>query len=217
MQAEIEVKFLDVRHDEVRERLRKAGAICKHPLRLMRRAIIDYPDRRLQTGIAGAWASVRVRDEGDRVTCTYKHVASDGKDSMHEVEFTISSYANAIEFFKAIGLVVYTEQETKRETWQLGDVEVELDEWPWLPPYIEIEGPSEAAVRQAAEKLGYDFGKALRGSSYTAYRMYYPKMAPDETVDSITHLTFSGQRPQWLTDRTETKGKERLSRNVSDQ
>ena len=120
MQQEIEVKFLDVLHDEVRRRLKQAGAICKHPMRSMRRAIIDYPDRRLQKGLAGAWSSVRVRDEGDAVSCTYKHVASDGKDTMHEIEFTVSSYENAVEFFKAIGLDVYTEQETKRETWQLG-------------------------------------------------------------------------------------------------
>ena len=104
-------------------------------------------------------------------------------------------------FFKAIGLDVYTEQETKRETWDLDDVEIELDEWPWIPPYIEIEGPSEESVRQAAETLGYDFSKILRGSSYTAYRTYYPKMRPEETVDSIKHLTFDGERPQWLAER----------------
>jgi len=201
MQQEVEVKFLDVPHDEARKRLERTGASRKHSMRLMRRAIIDYPDRRLQTGTAGAWASVRVRDEGDRVTCTYKHVATDGKDSMHEIEFTVSSYENAVEFFKAIGLDVYTEQETKRETWQLGDVKVELDEWPWIPPYIEIEGPSEEAVRQVAERLGYDFSKAFRGSSYTAYRMYYPKMDTEETVDSIKHLIFEGERPKWLTER----------------
>jgi len=201
MQAEIEVKFLDAPHDKVREQLKRVGADCKHSVRLMRRAIIDYPDRRLQKGLAGAWSSVRVRDEGDRVTCTYKHVASDGNDTMHEIEFTVSSYENAIEFFKAIGLDVYAEQETKRETWQLGDVKVELDEWPWLPPYIEIEGPSEEMVCQVAEKLGYDFNRAFRGSSYTAYRSYYPKMGPEETVDSIKHLTFDNERPKWLTER----------------
>jgi len=201
MQEEIEVKYLDVPHDEAQERLKRAGAVCKQQMRMMRRAIIDYPDRRLQTGLHGAWASVRVRDEGDRVTCTYKHVASDGKDSMHEIEFTVSSYENAVELFKAIGLDVYTKQETKRETWQLGNVEIELDEWPWMPPYIEIEGPSEEDVRRTAEMLGYNFDKAFRGSSYTAYRMYYPKMSPEETVDSIKHLTFDGKLPQWLAER----------------
>jgi len=70
-----------------------------------------------------------------------------------------------------------------------------------MPPYIEVEGPSEKAVQQAAEALGYDFGKALRGSSYTAYRTYYPKMQPEETVDNIKHLTFDGEMPQWLKDR----------------
>lgn len=201
METEIEAKFLDINHDEIRKKLREQGATCTQPMRMMRRAIIDYPDRRLQTGLHGAWASVHVRDEGDRVTCTYKHVASDGKDSMREIEFIVSSYKNAVEFFKAIGLDVYAKQETKRETWHLDDVKVELDEWPWMPPYIEIEGPSESAVRQAAKTLGYNWNSAFRGSSYTAYRKYYPKIGPQETIDSVKHLTFSGERPQWLTDR----------------
>lgn len=33
------------------------------------------------------------------------------------------------------------------------DTEVVIDEWPWLPPFIEIEGQSEDAVRAAATAL----------------------------------------------------------------
>lgn len=201
MQQEIEVKFLDVPHDEARARLKAASAVCEHPMRLMRRAIIDYADRRMQTTTPDGWGWVRVRDEGDKVTCTYKHIASDGKDTTHEIEFTVSSYEKAVELFKAIGLVVHSEQETKRETWRLGDVEVVLDEWPWMPQYIELEGPSEEALEVAAKTLGYDWGKALRGSSDRAYRTYYPKMGPEESVADIVHLTFDGERPQWLSDR----------------
>lgn len=201
MQEEIEVKFLDVPHDEVRARLKAAGAICEHPMRLMRRAIIDYADRRMQTTSPDGWSWVRVRDEGDKVTCTYKHIASDGKDTTHEIEFTVSSYQKAVELFKAIGLVVHSEQETKRETWRLGDVEVVLDEWPWMPQYIELEGPSEAALQAAAKALGYEWDKALRASSDRAYRTYYPKMGPEESVADIAQLTFDGERPQWLSER----------------
>ena len=201
MQQEIEVKFLDVPHDDVRARLKAAGAVCEHPMRLMRRAIIDYADRRMQITSPDGWGWVRVRDEGDKITCTYKHIASDGKDTTHEIEFTVSSYEKTVELFKAIGLVVHSEQETKRETWRLGDVEVVLDEWPWMPQYIELEGPSEGALQATAKTLGYDWGKALRGSSDRAYRTYYPKMGPEESVSDIAHLTFDGERPQWLSER----------------
>lgn len=201
MQQEIEVKFLDVNHDEVRARLQEVGAICKQPMRLMRRAIIDYPDKRLQISSDTGWGWVRVRDEGDKITCTYKHIAADGQDTTHEIEFIVSSYDNAVQLFEAIGLQKHSEQETRRETWQLDDVEVVLDEWPWMPPYIEVEGPSETAIKNVAENLGFKWDDALRGSSDRAYRTYYPKMGEEESVSDLSLLTFDGERPQWLTNR----------------
>jgi hypothetical protein len=31
-----------------------------------------------------------------------------------------------------------------------------IDEWPFLEPFIEVEGGSELGVRQVSEKLGFD-------------------------------------------------------------
>jgi adenylate cyclase class 2 len=201
MKQEIEVKFLDVDHDEVRKKLEDVGGVCEHPMRLMRRAIIDYPDRRMQTSSDTGWGWIRIRDEGDKVTCTYKHIANDGNDTVHEIEYEVSSYDDAIALFKEIGLKVFSEQETKRETWQLDSVEVVLDEWPWMPPYIEVEGPSEGAIKLAAAKLGFAWEDALSGSSDRAYRIYYPKMTVEESVSDIEHLTFEGELPEWLKER----------------
>jgi adenylate cyclase class 2 len=201
MKQEIEVKFLDVRHEEIRAKLKALGGSCEQPMRLMRRAIIDYPDRRMQTSADDGWGWVRVRDEGDKITCTYKHIANDGKDTTHEIEFEVSSYESAVELFKAIGLTVHSEQETKRETWQLDDVEVVLDEWPWIPPYIEIEGPSEAAIKDVTLRLGLAWKDALTGSSDRVYRTYYPKMGPEESITDVGYVTFDDQLPTWLKER----------------
>ncbi|HSX15305.1 MAG TPA: class IV adenylate cyclase [Candidatus Saccharimonadales bacterium] len=201
MKQEIEVKFLGISHDDLRAKLQAAEAVCEHPMRLMRRAIIDYPDKRMQTSSDTGWGWVRVRDEGDRVTCTYKHIANDGKDTTHEIEFEVSSYEKACELFEAIGLTKHAEQETKRETWKLDGVEVVLDEWPWLPQYIEIEGESETALQSVAEKLGLKWEDADRGSSDRVYRVYYPKMTDSEGIADIPQLTFGGDLPQWLKDR----------------
>jgi hypothetical protein len=45
MQQEIEAKFLNVDHDEVRAKLLAKHAVCVHPMRLMRRELFDYSDR----------------------------------------------------------------------------------------------------------------------------------------------------------------------------
>jgi adenylate cyclase class 2 len=201
VKEEIEVKFLEIEHSAIRHKLTEAGGFCEHPMQLMRRAIIDYPDRRMQTSSEKGWGWIRVRDEGEKVTCTYKHIANDGMDTTHEIEFTVSSYEQAVALFQAIGLTVFSVQETKRETWRLEDVEIMLDEWPWIPPYIEIEGPSTEKIQVVAASLGLDWGDALTGSSDRVYRTYFPKMGTEESVTDIASLTFSGTIPQWLKER----------------
>lgn len=201
MQEEIEVKFIEVDHELLRKQLTKIGATCTFQKRLMKRAIIDYPDKRMQITSESGWGWVRVRDEGDKVTCTYKHIGNDAKETVHEIEYEVSSYDKTVELFKAIGLKKHSEQQTKRETWLVGNVEVVLDEWPWIPPYIEIEGESETAIREVAISLGFDWRDALTGSSDRVYRMYYPKMGVEESVGDMTSLTFDGELPQWLKDR----------------
>lgn len=196
MQQEIEAKFLDVDHDDVREKLRAARANLEQPMRLMRRDLFDYPDGRLRADNHGR---VRVRDEGDRITVSYKR-GGEGEYST-EVETTIGSYDEMCKIFEAIGLTHFTQQESKRETWQLNDVEVVLDEWPWLNPYIEIEGPSEVLIKQAAIQLGFDWADAKFGNVDTAYRAQYPGITKQDSISRIGELRFEGEMPAWLKER----------------
>lgn len=168
MNQEIEAKFLNVHHNEIRERLRVAGAGLIQPMRLMRRTVFHSVH-------LGDGAYVRVRDEGDRVTITYKNFHD--RTSIHgveELETTVGNFEIAVDIVAKTGLEQSSYQETKRETWHLGDVEIVLDEWPWAPPYIEVEGPSESAVRQAAEQLGFDWQDAVFGDVSVVYAAAYP-------------------------------------------
>lgn len=194
MQQEIEAKFLNVDHDDMRARLQKAGAICTHPMRMMKRAVIDYKDLRMQAG--NSW--IRVRDEGDKVTLTYKTSVEHSFGGATEIEVEVSDYQKTIDIFVATGLTVTTDQETKRETWTLGDAEIVLDEWPWLNPFIEIEAPSESSVKETAQILGYDWKDAVFGSVTTAYRMQYPSITKDEHISAIPKIAFDLPAPEWF-------------------
>ena len=196
MAIEIEAKFLNVDHDVVRAKLQTAGAILEEPMRVMRRQLYDYPDRQLYAANHGR---VRIRDEGSSITMTFKS----GGDGNYPKEFetTIGSFLAAAEILEAIGLVSFSVQESKRETWRLDNVEVVLDIWPWLNSYIEIEGPSEPAIQMAARKLGFDWATAAFGSVDTAYRVQYPRMSAKDTVGDISNLSFDGVMPQWFIDR----------------
>lgn len=198
MITEIEVKFLNVNHDEVRAKLQALGAVCEQPMRTMRRAIIDYPDRRLQTIEDGF---VRVRDEGDKTTLTYKTHKKLEVGGAQEIETVVNDYQTIVELLKAIGLCMQSEQVTKRETWKLDNVEVVLDEWPWLKPYIEVEADSEAAIRRVSNDLGFDWSQAIAGDVNVAYRIEYPNIGQDETIGTIPVIDFDQPLPQWLKDR----------------
>src|SRR6476659_9524031 len=118
MQTEIEAKALDVDHDILRQKLRDLGAECVQPMRLMRRTRYDFPDHRLQNERNG-WA--RVRDEGDKITVSYKELSDRTLHGTKEVCITVDSFENAGQLFECIGLTDTAYQETKRESWRLGD------------------------------------------------------------------------------------------------
>jgi adenylate cyclase class 2 len=164
MKTEIEVKFVDVDIDEIRSRLQAIGAECAQPMRAMRRQVFYLVDRSKD-------AYVRVRDEGDKVTMTYKQFEEAGLHGAKEIEVVVSDFADAIDIISQSGLEQKSYQETRRETWHIGTTEVVIDEWPWLRPFIEIEGQSEADVREVAAKLQFDWNDAVFGAVTAAYRM----------------------------------------------
>jgi len=193
MKPEIEAKFLDVNHDELRVKLKALGATCKVLMRIMRRKNFDFPDLRLDKEHNG-W--VRVRDEGDKVTMSYKQLNNREIDGTHEVSLTVDNFDASCSFLESIGLESKTYQETKRESWRLDDFEIELDEWPWIKPYIEIEGPDEKSLRELAGKLGLDWAKVCHGSVEVAYRAEYD--VTDEQVDCIPVISFETRLPKVL-------------------
>ena len=195
MKNEIEVKFLQIDVEVMREKLQAVGAKLVKPMRLMRRAIVDHADLRLQKDKNGY---IRVRDEGDKVTLTYKQFDALSIDGAKEIELTVSSFSDAIAFLEAAGLIVRSFQESKRETWTLDEAEVVIDEWPWLKPYIEVEADDEVTLKNAAERLGFDWASAVHGDVMVAYRAEYPHLSLDDTIGTLAEVRFGTPLPALL-------------------
>ena len=191
MQTEIEAKFLAINHDHIRAALHKLGAELVQPMRVMKRRNYDFVDRRLDK--KDAW--VRVRDEGDKITMSFKRVFDRSLTGTHEVNLTIDSFDGANSFLNELGLTAGSYQETKRESWLLDGCQVELDEWPWVKPYVEIEGETESAVKELALKLGLDWTRALHGSVEVVYMAEYD--VAEQDVDDWPEITFTPV-PDWL-------------------
>lgn len=168
MQSEIEAKFININHDDMRVKLKSIGAECEEPLRLMRRVVVHNPVMNAKN------AFMRVRDEGHRTTLTYKQFDADSIDGAKELEVVVSDFDTMVAALDESGLKHDTYQESKRENWRIGEVEIMLDEWPWLNTYMEIEGPNEAVVRKTAEQLGLSWDDAVFGGVANVYLSQYP-------------------------------------------
>jgi adenylate cyclase, class 2 len=195
MKTEIEAKFLDVDFDEIRAKLTKLGATLEQPMRLMRRYTFDnaYMKR-------GKDSFVRVRDEGSKVTATYKQFDSLSLHGTKEIEIEVNDFEQTVSLMREIGAGEdnHSYQESKRETWRLDQAEIVLDEWPWLKPYIEIEGDTEEAVRQTADLLGLSWDDAAFGDVMVAYRAEYPHLEGKHTIGTVTEVRFGDPLPDVL-------------------
>ncbi len=193
MNTEIEATFIGPAHADVRRKLEAAGATLVTPERLIRRTIFDYEDLRLDK--KAAW--IRLRDEGDAITLTFKQRNSETIEGMKEIELVVDDYDKTKAFMLAIGLSIKAEQETKRELWKLGTTEIMLDTWPWLDPITEVEGKDEDTVRRVSAQLGFDWEKAIFDS---ADKLYMLTFDVTRTEICTVPLTF-GPIPAWLEER----------------
>lgn len=196
MQKEIEAKFLNQNHNLIRSKLKSLGATCEYPMKLVRRTVMDYPDRSLQR--KRAW--VRLREElNGTVELMLKQVAADSLGQTFEQAVVVADYEDAKKFAIALGLEVKSEQESKRELWHLDDVEIMLDEWPWVKPFIEIEALTEAEVKNTAKILDLKWADAKFGSITPVYMAEFDLTAVRfESIDKP--FRFNDPVPKEFTD-----------------
>ncbi|MDC0506108.1 CYTH domain-containing protein [Candidatus Gracilibacteria bacterium] len=183
MQIEYEATFLDVDKDEIRKQLIAIGAKCIFEERLMKRVVFKVdknPDHEF----------VRVRDEGDKVTCTYKSLTPGEGDiaSVKELETQVGDFDIMKNILLSSGLTQKAYQETLRENWELEGVEFMIDTWPGLHTFIEIEANNEKLVKDYSQKLGFDYSQAVFG---TVGAVYLKELGLSRSeINSIPVITF---------------------------
>ncbi len=186
---EIEITYINIDEAKIKEKLLELGA-KKVGDYYYRRIVFDYPDFRLDK--KAAW--IRLRDEGDKITLTFKQRLGkdvlnnlDGDEGMNEYETEVKDFDTTRKILLEIGLTEKMYQENKRTRYIIDDVECDIDTWPLLDPYLEIEGPNWDKVYEIAEKLGL---KRENGKKYSTNQIYRLKGIDDR---NYTKLTFSEQ------------------------
>jgi len=157
MKTEFEIVFREINIEKIRKKLIELGAKCVKENYLMKRNVFESNFNKKNSFF-------RIRDEWDKITCTYKEISDWKLDikSVKEIEVEISDYENMINIFWKIWLKQKSYQENYRETWKIeNEVYFMIDIWPWLKPYLEIEWESEEIVKKYSKKLWFDYKKWL--------------------------------------------------------
>ncbi len=181
MQKEIEIKFLSVDKELIRTQLLEQGFVCTVREFLMKRKKF-HP---LSTD-KNEW--FRVRKESDKITMTYKCIHSNDLSGTEEAEITVDDFDNTTEILLKTGLRNTSTQENLREVWRTGEVEICIDTWPGLRPYIEIEAPTEKQVIFMVEKFWLHFEEGVYGWSEAAYEKEL--WIPVSELVTLSEITF---------------------------
>ena len=147
MHTEYEVRILEVDVEKVKDRLEKLKAKMKWD-QIQKRYVYDFIPK-----LDGKW--IRLRTNGDKTTLTIKNIVTSKIDGTQELEVVVDNFERTNLILKELGYVPKGYQENRRIQYELNGIEVDIDSWPMIPTYLEIEGPSEEAVYNTVEALGF--------------------------------------------------------------
>lgn len=156
MNKEIEARFLNIDKEKLIQTLETIGATDRGET-LLREIIFYDSDNKWQD--EGRFVRIRTSENGTMVT--YKQNQAQTIDSATEIEFPITEPEQVETFLEHIGLVAFRHQEKKRHTFIKAGVTIDIDTWPNIPTYVELEGLSEEAIRTIAEMIGFNWGDAV--------------------------------------------------------
>lgn len=164
MTIEYEARVLEINPEQMKQKILSLGGVeVRHAL--MRRYVYSIQQQDLSRFI-------RLRDTGFEVTLTYKEIKHDGIDGTEETELIVDDFDKADEFLARLGFQEKWYQENYRSSFQLENARLEIDRWPRIPPYLEIEADSYEEVISIAEKLGFCQEQLVGENTLKIYARY---------------------------------------------
>ena len=165
MNIEYEARILDIDKDKLIKRLKNLNA----------RFVGEFNQKRYVYKIIpkadGKW--LRLRTNGKKTTLTYKSVEKNSIDGTKELEIEVDNFENTNSLLELAGIKNKGYQENNRVQYVLDDVEIDIDTWPMIPTYVEIEGKSEESVLNIIKKLGINDKKITTLDVQSLYKEIY--------------------------------------------
>lgn len=179
MKTEFETKILEIDIDIITAKLNKIGA-KKIGNKLQRRFVYDFVPKK-----ENSW--IRLRTNGNKTTLTIKEIQNDHIDGTKEIEILVDDFDKTNLLLEKLGYTHKAYQENKRISYIFEGVEIEIDSWPQIPPYLEIEGKSVVEVERVLHLLGFELSKSTSINTTEVYKKY------GIDIDSMKELKFKEQ------------------------
>ncbi|MDP2705639.1 MAG: class IV adenylate cyclase, partial [bacterium] len=155
-----------------------------------KRRVFDYPDWRLDND--HSW--LRLRTDGKKTTLTFKKRIGPKKDGgnddgMEEIEIEVDDFEKTAVLIMKLGFVEKHYVENKRTRWEKDGVEFDIDFWPNIPPYLEIEAQTWEKLDEATGWLGLNSAERKIFSTNQVYKIYginvkdYPVMTFETKIE----------------------------------
>lgn len=183
LRTEFEVKFTDIDLDDIRKKIKDLGWHCVQDRTLMKRMVFHNPLNKN--------SYLRLRDEWTRVTCTYKEISDWDLNisSVSEIETEVCSFQAMLDIFNKLWIKQKAFQETWREVWSVdNEIQIMIDERPWIQPFIEIEWFSDTIVEEYATKLWLNMKDWIFG---TVDQLYKKELwIPENIINNLQLISF---------------------------
>lgn len=88
-----------------------------------------------------------------------------------ELEVGVSNERNTSKIISSLGLVLVKEREKRRTSFVLGKTSIEIDTYPGVPPYLEVEG-NKNTIPNTVKKLGYTMKDTTNITSTKVLKKY---------------------------------------------
>lgn len=180
MNTEVELRILNINKKEAIKKLEELNAEFKWE-RLQQRYVYDFNPVEPKK-----W--IRLRTNGLESTLTIKNIKSDKIDGTEELEIEVSDFNKTNLILNELGYNKKAYQENKRRRYYLNGVEIDIDSWPLIPDYIEIEGKNKEEVNNIVKLLEYDDKDITTKDVQTIYDDY------GYDLDKIEELKLEEER-----------------------
>ncbi len=182
MKTEFEIVFTDINRNKIVKKIKELWWIQTKKNTLMKRVAYDLWNK----------SFARIRDEWDKITCTYKEINDckiDDIDCVKELETTVWNFDIMKSIFDKMWLKEKAYQETKREVWHINnEIEIMIDLWPWLNPFVEIEWETEEIVKKYSKLLWFNYEEGL---FWTVDQVYLKELwIKPEKINNLSEITF---------------------------